>query len=90
MARCDHAEFKADARIDRLTDKEGGPVIGYTCELKVICAKCGLHFRFLGDKFGSSPHEPRLSADALTLRAPIEPAYTTEILGQPIGPKGSA
>lgn len=83
-ARCGHASFEAAVSVGRLTDGDDGPVTGYTAGVTVKCADCGLSFRFRGSRFGSSPHEPMLSADALELRAPIEPAHATEILGYPI------
>ena len=66
------------------TDTEGGPVTGYTADIKIKCSDCGLAFRFRGLPAGSHYAEPRLSADGLEMRAPIEPAYTTEICGQPL------
>lgn len=81
---CEHMNFAAQANVFRLSDTEGGPITGYKLDVTVKCADCGLPFRFKGLPFGSHPHEPRLSADSETLRAPIEPAYTTEILGRPV------
>lgn len=81
---CEHLRFFTQANVFRLTDTEGGPVTGFKLDLTVKCDDCGLPFRFLGLPFGSHPREPRLAADSETLRAPIEPAYTTEILGSPI------
>jgi len=81
---CEHLRFTTQASVFRLTDTDGGPVTGYKLGLTVKCDDCGLPFRFLGLPFGSHPLEPRLSADSETLRAPIEPAYTKEILGQPL------
>lgn len=84
MPRCEHMNFKADVRVGRLTDGDDGPVTGYSADVHINCADCGLPFRFMGLPFGSHPSEPRLSADSVELRAPIEPAYTTEILGHPL------
>lgn len=80
---CEHFNFATQANVFRLSDIEGGPITGFKLDLTVKCADCGLPFRFKGLPFGSHPHEPRLSVDSEELRAPIEPAYTTEILGQP-------
>lgn len=79
---CAHDSFKSVVRVGRLSDVEGGPITGYTADVKIECAECGLAFRFRGSRYGSSPHEPMLSADGLELRAPIEPAHVTEICGQ--------
>jgi len=81
---CEHEHFKSMVRVGRLTDRDGGPVTGYTSEIHIECAECGLPFRFIGKQFGSSPFEPMLSADGLELRAPIEPAHVIEICGQPL------
>lgn len=81
---CGHASFHSIARVGRLTQVEGGPVTGYTLDLTVKCVNCGLPFRFIGLPAGSSPFQPMRSADGLELRAPLEPAYTTEICGIPI------
>lgn len=81
---CDHFNFSAKVRVGRLTEEDEVTIKGFTADIGIICADCGLSFRFLGSRFGASPHEPCLSADALELRAPIEPAYVTEILGRPI------
>ena len=43
---CNHESFKSMVRVDRLTDTEGGPVTGYTSEIHIECAQCGLPFRF--------------------------------------------
>lgn len=82
--KCDHPNFVASCRVGRLTDTDGGPVTSYQVDVKVTCDKCGLPFRFRGDRYGSSPHHPTLSADGIELRAPIEPAHTTELLGMPL------
>ncbi len=81
---CEHMNFVSQANVFRLSEIEGGPITGFTLDVTVKCTDCGLPFRFKGLPFGSHPHEPRLSADSEVLRAPIEPAYTTEVLGMPI------
>lgn len=80
---CQHMDFRASVGVTRLSEVEGGPVTGFSADVAIRCAHCDLAFRFLGVKFGASPHEPRVSADALELRAPLEPAITPEILGRP-------
>ena len=81
---CPHMNFRADVRVGRLTDKEGGPVTGYSADVKIHCTECGLPFRFLGLAAGYHYAEPRVSIDATALRAPLEPAYVTEIAGHPL------
>lgn len=79
---CEHMNFIGQVNVYRLSDVEGGPITGFTTGIEVKCADCGLPFRFKGVPFGSHPAEPRLRADGEELRAPIEPAYATKILGR--------
>jgi hypothetical protein len=81
---CLHLNFQAQVNVFRLSEKEGGPINGYTADVTVRCCDCNLPFRFRGFGFGSSPNEPRLSIDGTVLRAPLEPAYVTEIAGHPL------
>lgn len=71
---CQHMNFAADVKVGRLTQVEGGPITGYTADVTVKCAECGLPFRFVGLAAGNHYAEPRVSADGTELRAPIEPA----------------
>ena len=84
VTKCAHMSFKADVRVGRLTDTEDGPVTGYTADVKIHCTECGLPFRFRGLQAGSHFAEPRVSVDGTELRAPIEPAYVTELMGYPL------
>lgn len=70
---CVHEEFQTYARVGRLTETEGGPVVGYALELLVRCGQCGSPFSFLGVPGGLSPDYPTASADATELRAPLIP-----------------
>lgn len=81
---CPHMQFRTITRVGRLSDVEGGPITGYTAEIKVECVDCGLPFRFRGLAAGSHFAEPRVSADGTELRAPLEPALTLEICGHPL------
>lgn len=81
---CQHLKFSSRVGVFRLSDKDGGPITGYTAEVKIKCDDCGLAFRFMGLPAGSHYAEPRVSADGLELRAPIEPAHVTEICGHPL------
>lgn len=82
---CEHLRFIGQVNVYRLSDVEGGPITGFTTGIEVKCADCGVPFRFKGIPFGSHPAEPRLRVDGEELRAPIEPAYVTKILGLPEG-----
>lgn len=71
---CSHESFKANVRVGRLTNTDGGPVTGYCADITVTCADCGLPFRFIGLAAGNHHAEPRVSVDGVELRAPLEPA----------------
>lgn len=71
---CAHNSFRCTAKIGRLSRHEGGPITGYTADVSIACAECGLPFRFIGLSAGNHYHEPRVSIDGTELRAPIEPA----------------
>lgn len=73
--RCEHNVFECKARVARLTNAPDGPVTGYTADIAINCADCGLYFRFPGLAAGSSHDEPRVSFDGTELRAPIKPSY---------------
>lgn len=82
--RCAHERFVCKADVGRLTEIEGGPVTGYCVDVRILCDECGLPFRWRGVEAGYSVHEPKVSVDGLDLRAPLEPAYVTEIMGMPL------
>lgn len=77
---CEHNNFQCMANIGRLCGEEGGPITGYTADIEIRCADCGLQFRFVGLNAGSSHIEPRVSIDGTQLRAPIEPAVHEKFL----------
>lgn len=71
---CEHLQFECFNNVGRLTDGDGGPVIGFVNNLKVKCVQCGMYFEFIGVEAGSSPNKPMCSADFTELRMPIRPA----------------
>lgn len=75
---CEHQQFVAKCDVGRLSEKEGGPITGYTIGVTVQCADCKLPFRFIGLAAGNHYAEPRVSVDGTELRAPIEPATHTK------------
>ncbi len=79
---CEHENFRCVADIARLSKIEGGPITGYTANIRVACALCGLPFRFIGLAAGSHPSEPRVSVDGIELRAPLEPAEHEKLAAQ--------
>lgn len=87
---CEHMNFQGQVDVSRLIDERGEHAMRFTADVHIACVDCGVKFRFLGSQFGSSMNEPRLSADALELRAPIEPAYTQQVLGRDVPATGHA
>lgn len=77
MPDCQHERFEARVDTTRLTSAPGGPVTGYTADVRIRCAQCGMPFRFLGLKPGASPTQPMVSVDATEARLPIAPADST-------------
>ena len=84
---CEHKAFASHAAVTRLTGVEGGPVTGYSCDLRVHCVECGTAFAFIGVPGGLSPSAPRVSLDALELRLPIAPA--ADVVAPIEGPRES-
>lgn len=83
MTECEHFNFRCTTSVNRLSKEVDGPIISFTADICIACADCGLPFRFVGLKFGSSQHHPTGSADSLELRAPIEPELVKEFFGKP-------
>lgn len=71
---CPHLNFEAKVDVSRLSHEEGWPITGYTADVRIRCAHCGVPFAFKGMLPGSSPNYPMVSVDRDELRAPIEPA----------------
>lgn len=87
---CDHPTFQARTAVMRLTSVEGGPVTGYSADIRIRCSKCGLPFRFKGLPTGSSPDQPMASFLGDELRAPIEPAPDADAWEEPTKPAPAA
>jgi hypothetical protein len=71
--KCEHMEFAAKVNVGRLTETEGGPVTGYTADVTIKCAQCGLPFQFLGLEPGVDTQGARVSLDGLEARIAISP-----------------
>lgn len=87
---CEHMNFRAQVDVNRLIDEAGEQAMRFSADIHIACLECGVKFRFLGSRFGASAVEPMLSADALELRTPIEPAYTQQVLGRDVSATGRA
>lgn len=70
---CEHVNFETAAEIARLTDVEGGPVVGYTVDIRIRCSDCEEPFCFRGLPMGMSQLAPTSSFDGTVLTAPIHP-----------------
>ena len=70
---CQHHSFRAEVRVQRLTQDDGGPVTHYNAEVEITCADCGLAFEFCGLPIGVDPYRPTVGFGALELRVPIMP-----------------
>jgi hypothetical protein len=75
MKDCKHFNFTASNRVARLTE-ENNPenITGYSMDVRVKCADCGLPFEFIGMPGGYSPAQPMVNFDATEARMPIRPS----------------
>lgn len=78
---CPHEDFMASVEVNRLTSTEGGPVTGYSADIRVQCADCGEPFRWIGVEAGMMPDRPMVSVDETELHAPIRPASSDPDFG---------
>lgn len=72
---CGHPRFRAQVNVNRLTEKEGGPVVAHSADVRVYCAICDHPFVFLATALGVSHTEPTASNDGTELRCPIAPRF---------------
>lgn len=70
---CEHIGFEANVQIERITEVDGGPVVGYAADITIRCAMCQEPFCFRGLPLGVNQLSPTTSLDGATLRAPIHP-----------------
>lgn len=73
QSKCVHMDFGVHADVARLTEVDGGPVVGYCVDVKVECADCGEPFCWRGVPLGVSQLAPTVSVDGTVLTAPIHP-----------------
>lgn len=72
-APCQHEQFRATVKVGRLTKVEGGPVTGYTADVRIKCANCGLPFQFLGLEPGIDSQGARVDLEGTEARLAICP-----------------
>jgi hypothetical protein len=78
---CPHQNFAANVAVNRLTDADDRPIVGYTADITVNCAECGEPFRWCCPDAGSRPDRPTTSVDQTELRAPLRPASSDPDFG---------
>lgn len=78
---CPHENFEADVAVNRLTADDGGPVEGYSADIRISCAACGERFRWIGVPAGLMPSRPACSVDETELHAPLRPASSDPDFG---------
>ena len=76
---CEHLSFESRAVINRLSDREGGPITGYNVNFTVNCRDCGLKFQFPGLPVGALHDGAAVSADGLECRLAIVPDGTLKL-----------
>jgi hypothetical protein len=70
---CAHERFNALVNVHRITNGDGGPIVGYMADVKVACAQCGEPFVFLGLPAGANLKQPMCSPLGEEARLPIGP-----------------
>ena len=85
MIGCAHMNFHADVVVGRIQAGESdATIIGYSADVCIKCADCGLPFEFVGLPMGYSPIQPMCSVDGQEARMPIMPhgvAMRTDLPG---------
>lgn len=71
---CPHEAFSAQVNVDRIAEKDGGPITNYMACVQVHCQDCGARFRFIGLPAGLDFNGATVSADAAEARLAILPA----------------
>jgi hypothetical protein len=79
---CEHANFQAHVKVNRIQDGELGPVVAHEADIKIQCADCKEFFEFIGVPAGLSPIQPMASIDFTEIRCPIIPS--TQVKKSPI------
>lgn len=70
---CEHHNFAAEVDVNRLPEKEGGPILRYSADVRIKCADCGLPFRFIGLPAGLDLNGAATSVNAEEARLAIAP-----------------
>lgn len=72
MTTCEHLDFVAMVEVNRITDVEGGPVIGLSVDVTARCAACDepVVFHGVGLPVGLAADRPTLSINGTELHCP--------------------
>lgn len=70
---CEHLDFAVLAEVERITETDDGPVVGYSATFQVECVACHEPFCFRGVPLGLSQLAPTQSLDGTRLTTPIHP-----------------
>jgi len=81
---CKHENFGAAVDVHRIAEKVGDPIEDYQADVRIMCADCGLPFKFIGMKSGLDYRAPTVRVDGLEACLPIRPSTEK---GQPPPPK---
>jgi hypothetical protein len=79
---CDHPDFVARVDVNRLSDTEDGPIVGYSADVTIRCTACDEPFVFIGVPFGVSPTHPTVAIGGKELRCPVRPASAPDGWGE--------
>jgi hypothetical protein len=71
---CEHKNFEAASRVNRLSENDGGPINAYALEVAVQCLDCKLPFRFIVPRVGLDPNDATITANGQELCVYIEPS----------------
>lgn len=87
MKPCEHMNFACECNVGRLSETEGGPITRYSLDVRVVCADCGLPFRFIGLPTGLDLNGAAVSIDGLEGRFAIAPKgqVVSVLEGAPMG-----
>lgn len=86
---CKHFNFISQTSVVRLFEEESPDIVtGFSADIRIKCADCGMPFEFIGLPGGYNPGRPMTSFDATELRAPIKPSsdpveHANQLLKQP-------
>lgn len=76
--------FAVQANVCRIAKSDEDPtIIGFTTDITVKCADCGLPFEWIGFEAGMMPDRAMVDTSAQELRAPIKPKGSLLMPGIP-------